>query len=702
MSIIILDYLIFNKILMDNKIDQLKTEANDITKSLNELKNNVSLSEDEKKTKAETLKSQAEATKQKIENEIHSLESKTDDDSKKKKEEAETLLKSFNETIALYTSILNTWSTNVPSTATNSEDEKKWFFWRATDWVWEQWNDVWDKDKRKDEWWKNLLRTAWFVVTWVWAISLAVKWIKRLFWKDKKKEEESDTKEDKKEKKKPWWKRFLIWSAIAAWTVIWWVEIYKHRNVISSWVKEKLWLALSFDEAKQKVENEVRNWIIDDDHFWEFKAHFEWWITFDEQTQEICSYGQKTKIEKKWKKLQWMDVEFASWEELIHAANIVNFAKRRLAWRWASSSPFSKTNWWWDIAFTCSANWKQEFMSANNSNEWSWILWTVWTAGWWLLWWYCAWVKWAAIWTLWGWLWWYALWAFIDNTSAAWKCCKTIARWRNFDLFLNYLNEQKDENWKSLWESAWEQRIDPDWTPINWLVDNWAENPSEWEWVLAEIEKEYWEDQTWRRKLKIERWWNEPWGNPEEYRIKSYNHEVKLTLKWWPTKKWDKIDYSKITEIHIEKYKDSDWWDWLDIAFPKTEKWLKEAIRVANLTNMIREDWSKKWQIEFPFCSWMYSFKTSLEINVPWMWTHLWWTTVLSEGALKDKYPTLYKDLKKFKDGSPTFAAYDLVWMKKVEKRLSDQARNDESKGSQYIKFLHQIRDEKGGSYWKK
>ena len=93
---------------MDNKIDQLKTEVSDIEKSLDELKNNVTLSEADKKTQADTLKAKAEATKQKIENEIHSLENKTDDDSKKKKEEAETLLNSFNETMQLYTSILNT------------------------------------------------------------------------------------------------------------------------------------------------------------------------------------------------------------------------------------------------------------------------------------------------------------------------------------------------------------------------------------------------------------------------------------------------------------------------------------------------------------------------------------------------------------------------------------------------------------------
>ena len=47
-------------------IENLKKEVDDIKNSLNKLKNNVSLSEVEKKEKAETLKIQAETTKQKI------------------------------------------------------------------------------------------------------------------------------------------------------------------------------------------------------------------------------------------------------------------------------------------------------------------------------------------------------------------------------------------------------------------------------------------------------------------------------------------------------------------------------------------------------------------------------------------------------------------------------------------------------------
>ncbi len=88
-------------------IEQLKKETDEIKKCLEELKNNVSLSEIDKKNKAEVLKAKAETTKQKIEKEIHSLKNKTDDESKQKREEAETLLNTFSETMSLYNSILN-------------------------------------------------------------------------------------------------------------------------------------------------------------------------------------------------------------------------------------------------------------------------------------------------------------------------------------------------------------------------------------------------------------------------------------------------------------------------------------------------------------------------------------------------------------------------------------------------------------------
>ena len=673
-----------------SEIDKLEQWVSDIRDELNRLQWNVTLSESEKRSEADRIGARIDEQKVEIQKRIDELSSKTDNESIAEKEKAQSLLQDLTSLADLKLSIINSPST----TTTLTKEWEKWFFWKAWDWIWTQWWDVWDKEKWQTEWWVNLLRTAWFVATWVWAVALIAKWVKKLFWKDKKKEDSKDKKEiDKEEwdkKESSWRKKFLIRAWVGTWVVVWWVEIYKHWNRISAWVKEKLWLALNFNEAIQKVENEVRNWKIDDNHFWAFHSHFEWWINFDENTQEICSYGQRTKIVKEWKKLDWMDVEFASREELIHAANIVNFAKRKLKWRGASSTPFSQTNWWWDIAFNCSSSWSDEFLSASNSNERTWILGTLWTVWWWILWWYCAWVKWAAIWWVSWWLWWYALWAYIDNTSAAWRCCETIARWKNFDLFLNYLNAQKDENWNSLWESAWEQHVDPEWTPISSLIDDWWQW-DDWHGILADIELAYgndWEDHTWRRNFEVI--WDE--SKPENYIIKSYWHEARLTIEWLTPKKWEKIDYSKITKIHIEKYNESDWWDWLDIKFKNNKKWLEEAIRITNLTNMIREDWSKKWAEKYPFAYWKYRVPFALEIDVPWMWTnYLWWTTILYNSTIREKYPTLHDDLQKFPSTESVF------WN---QEDLHDQAIRDKSSWSQYIKFLHQMREGKN-SYWK-
>jgi Mg2+ and Co2+ transporter CorA len=90
---------------------------------LDALKNNVSLSDTEKKSQAETLKAQAETIKQKIQDEIESLGDRTDEESKKKKEEAETLLNSLNEITSLYASIINAGTTElVPSASVDNPE----------------------------------------------------------------------------------------------------------------------------------------------------------------------------------------------------------------------------------------------------------------------------------------------------------------------------------------------------------------------------------------------------------------------------------------------------------------------------------------------------------------------------------------------------------------------------------------------------
>ena len=166
-------------------LETLKKEVDEFKTLLEELKNNVSISEAEKKNKAETLKNQAETTKKKIEKEIRELSEKTDNVSKKQKEEAEALLKSFEDMVNLQMSILNPSEKpkeTTTSSSWNTTKEEKWFRWKTKDFVSENWSDVTSWEKWKEEPWKNIMRAVGFWVTW-YAI---YKWVKglwnRAFW----------------------------------------------------------------------------------------------------------------------------------------------------------------------------------------------------------------------------------------------------------------------------------------------------------------------------------------------------------------------------------------------------------------------------------------------------------------------------------------------------------------------------------------
>ena len=593
-------------------------------------------------------------------------------------------------------------SVKVTNWEISPENQNRW--WKTKNFVSEQWRDVFDKEKWKEESGKNILRTAGFVATGVWAISLLVWLWKRIFGKkddvenDEKKDEADGTQKKKSRKEKreerrqkrkerrenrPRWQKFLIWSAIAWWTAVWWVQIYKNWNKIKWRFKDLLGLNLSFDEAKQKVESEVRNWINSDNKTWNFYAHFDenGWIKYDEATQSISSYWESIKIDYKNKKLEWLEVEFPDYEQLIHAANLVNFCKRKLAWRWANQTPFEVITWW-DLAFKMQWTWNTWVISTSDTNLWASILWIWWTVTWWLLWWYCAWIKWAAIWAVSWWVVWGTTWAVIDENSSLRKMCDCIKKWKNLERFVNYLNNQKNTNWESLWLGH-DQQLEPeDKSPIQTYLNK----------IITEIEDAYWngEDDSARRTLQVE--FDE--NNPEKFLVKSYNHETYLTLKWCTAKQWEIwIDFSKIKKIHVEKYDEKDWWDWLDIDFPHNEAWLKEAIRTINLTNKIREDRSYKWWEDYPFAYGRYL----------WHWKWFWldvdikgaaWKQIVSHSVLEDKFPTIADDLEEYNTVSWFF--------QNQQNERNDEAKQDKSTWSQYIKFLHQITWWTGKKwYWK-
>lgn len=89
------------------------------------------------------------------------------------------------------------------------DTEEKWRLRRQRDWV-----------TSKEEWKEHTLTNISRVAMWVWAVSLAWKWVKRLFgiWKYKKEEDKKENPEW--EKKSRWKKALLRWGWIFGWLAV--------------------------------------------------------------------------------------------------------------------------------------------------------------------------------------------------------------------------------------------------------------------------------------------------------------------------------------------------------------------------------------------------------------------------------------------------------------------------------------------------
>lgn len=607
---------------MDNKIDQLKTEVSDIEKSLDELKNNVTLSEADKKTQADTLKAKAEATKQKIENEIHSLENKTDDDSKKKKEEAETLLNSFNETMQLYTSILNTWSTNAPSTTPEAkDDEKKSFFWRAWDWIWEQWDAVRDGEKRKTETWLNILRAWWALVTWV----ALYKWVKKLwnraFWKDKKKEKDSDSGESKKDEKKeekwfwekPMWKTIrTVWSILAVWSVGYYVAhgIYTQNR----WLKDlrdrekgkKLWFEEALNYSKGIWNNKD-------------EKHMAYWmeLNYDESTQEIIAYWERIKINKNARKIVWMDVNFKKYEDMICTAILIAYLKKEYSWKCDVVAPFSLwSSWNWNI----NADWE-------TAVNWTWI-WrrTSLATAWWIAW-IAAWIfSWSVpVWvvsTLWlGWAW-YIGWQQIDQNNVM----------HNFMPELDNEDGKKSLIWYLNKLNCWQKR--------NQNAEELTQSPirDEAYACVQSIESEDGQgDRRWgERKFDAV---PDP-NNSNRYIFEAYGRKINVEVTWeqWNRKVkilWMMEEWNPSVKVNQDLIK--NFW----------EMSLDEWVRTVCLIWMYLKDYNH-WIKKLP----AFEYKSVLGAKT-WLYLNDWknaWvgTRVLREDTFKNKFPTLFTKKDEF------------------------------------------------------
>jgi len=633
---------------MANNIDQLRTEVDKFKKWLDELKNNVSLSDTEKKSQAETLKAQAETIKQKIQDEIDSLGDRTDEESKKKKEEAETLLNSLNEITSLYASIINAGTTeSVPSASVDNPEtsaEEKWFFWKAWDWIWEQWDGVRSGDKRKEEPWKNLLRTTWFIATWVWAVALAYKWVKKLwnraFGDDEEEEEGTEEKSKKKIKSKstddtPFWDTWY-WKALKR-TWIWTAAYY-----ISHWIYTKnRWLNDLFDWEKGKkigfeAALEYCKWdIANQDNKEGMSYGLD--LKYHEDTWEIEAYGERVKIDKEKRRIPWIwlgEVEFKKYEHMINAAILIAYLKKQYSWQCKNNNPFHLTwSWQWDINVNASNG--DEEATGWTGNWWR-IVWV--TAGWiagivtWIFTWAAV---WTAVWVTW-WVVWYAAGSIYDHDN----------------IMNNHMPELDDNFWKQSLQAY-----------LNHMNCRQERNQTQEDITESPIKNEVWECV---KRIQEENpdmpalWGRRAFDaipdaeHPNRYTIKAYGREI----------------YAEITDMNdgfaslqkIFKYKEMRilWISWWNPAIKTDmEQWkisglklpLQEWLYMSALLWKLLDNYHHKWN-EYP--RFEYTWKAVKLITTGfWIWgdnngmyfSDSWLDTMaLSWDVFEKNMPTLFKE----------------------------------------------------------
>ena len=613
-------------------IEQLKKETNEITDSLKKLKENVSLSDTDKKTQAEALKTQAEKAKQKIQSEIDALKDKTDGESKKKKEEAEALLNSFTEITNLYSSILN--STESRSKEETSEEDKqddtkeeKWFFWKVWDWLWNMWNNVTTWDKWKEQPWKNLLYLGWTVVTWF----ALYKWVKSLwnwaFW-DKKKEDwksESSSKESdskKKDDEKSFWDWTVwktiktVWSVLAVWSVWYYVAhgLYtKNRWMKDLWDREK-GKKLEFDAALEYCKWAIANQ--DNKEGMSYGMD----LKYHEDTWEIEAYWERVKIDKNKRKIEWLDVDFKKYEHMINTAIVIAYLKKTYSWKCKNNNPFHLNwNWQWDVNVN-TVNGDKEGLDWTG-NAWR-IVWVTagWLAG--IVSWIFGWLKiWTAVWVS-GWIVWYMAGSAYDHDN----------------IMNDHMPELDNEYWKkSLWAYLNAMKC---WQAKNQIEDDITDSP-----IKKEIVEVMNNIQDTNQDL-APRWASRqldaiPDPNDEkQYIIKAYGRDFSAEVTW---DEWNR----KIRILGINGWNPEIKTDTEKSGISNIEMPLKEWCYMSCFIWYILDNFHHKW-ISYP----RFSYKSRSGV---WIRKGIYLddartrstdfdTRVLSKDKFKDRMPTLFQE----------------------------------------------------------
>lgn len=387
--------------------------------------------------------------------------------------------------------------------------------------------------------------------------------------------------------------------------------------------KDELTPVESYNEVIGTVNNQLNSKIR-----W-LRRHFctIWYTTeweWDAKKEFISWYGGiKTQISTEKKKIIWFDHEFATVEELFHFANFLNSVRRRYRWRCKNNSPFST-----------SQNWSAFF----NPNFWTGSV-SVLTAE-----------EWQKT-ELFGGLWfWNDAWVVKLFPSLKDQTVRDKAIW-----FLNNHDDRKAWNIFELPTRSSAKEVQ-------------RQIESEWWWDISPSWITRWPihvDEVWSSVLRVSSWWQPAM-------------QTDIVAIWWRAGKpiQFKLEWCDII-FNVQAHPDWDQTIYEKAVFEAE----KEAIRLANLTNMLKftyemccekdnafefKDWSFDWMNNW---SWI---QVDTQRNIYWnIFTGQEIVRCLSWNAIINNYPYLNEKI------------------------------GNVSKWELYTKYLNTLQHPYGWSWWK-
>lgn len=435
-----------------------------------------------------------------------------------------------------------------------TEDEKSW--------LQRQTAALFSKEEWKKDWKTNSIRAvSWLAIVWwaAWGIKKLWSWFSS--W-DKEKES-SDKKDDSKEGMARWKKWLLALWGIGVWRWLW-----KNKDKIMEWLGIKD--VVSFEDSFVNFKSDIQ-WSQMESHF-KINADAKYEKKNDDSAV-LTSYGSSINLDLKNKKVQWLDVTFENYTEMLHAANIINFCGSAFRWKCSNDAPFKWSKLWWDFEVDLLEDSDNEVVSGQWIPIWKILGWStaVLTTIAWLMYWWGAWGL--------AWLWVGAAavgaWHLADTSDTLSAICPTLNKEVNKEKFRARLNKLPNL-------TAGKQEVYPGQTSNQKINDVVAKVKDSIENTVDENDE--FNTDRWAERLMTLK--NLPW-HPNVFELDSWNRKVYL-----------KIDTDASGNIHQVLLEDS-WIVFSDNGDGSNA--LEQAIRVGLFVSQSIATLQWKWDTSKPF-----------------------------------------------------------------------------------------------------